>query len=173
MRTTRFWALKRQLIYGTFFALIGLLFLAYIYMSYFYQAPNCFDNLQNFDETGIDCGGSCVRICPFDASQPNVKWARSFKVTEGQYNAVAYVENSNRLAASPAVNYTFSLYDEAGLILERSGTTILPPDSVYPIFEGRIMTGSRIPTRTFLDIEPPELWQPATAGREQFTIYKS
>lgn len=170
MRTTRFWALKRQLIYGTFFALIGLLFLAYIYMSYFYQAPNCFDNLQNFDETGIDCGGSCVRICPFDASQPNVKWARSFKVTEGQYNAVAYVENSNRLAASPAVNYTFSLYDEAGLILERSGTTILPPDSVYPIFEGRIMTGSRIPTRTFLDIEPPELWQPATAGREQFTI---
>lgn len=170
MRTTRFWALKRQLIYGTIFVVIGLFFLTFIYLRYFYQAPNCFDNIQNFDEAGVDCGGSCVRICPFDVSQPNVKWARSFKVTEGQYNAVAYVENPNQLAASPEVKYTFSLYDEAGLILERSGATILPPDSVYPIFEGRIMTGQRIPTRTFLDIEPPELWQGATAGREQFTI---
>lgn len=170
MRTTWFWAFKRRLIYGSFFALVLSLILGYIYISYLYAAPTCFDNKQNGDEAGEDCGGSCVRICAFEVTQPSVKWARSFKVTDGQYNAVAYVENLNRVAASPEVPYTFSLYDEQGLILERSGRTILPPNSVYPIFEGRIMTGSRVPTRTFLELGEPTLWQPAEAGREQFTI---
>ncbi len=170
MRTTALWAFKRRLIYGTFFVAVLLFFFSYIYAKYFYSAPTCFDGKQNKDEIGVDCGGSCVRICAFEVAQPAVKWARSFKVTDGQYNAVAYVENPNRVAASPEVKYTFSLYDDQGLILEKSGTTILPPNSVYPIFEGRIMTGNRVPTRTFLEIEPPELWQPAEAGREQFTI---
>ena len=170
MRTTWFWAFKRRLIYGSFFTAVLVLIFGYVYLRYLYAAPTCFDNRQNGDEAGEDCGGSCVRICAFEVIQPSVKWARSFKVTDGQYNAVAYVENLNRVAASPLVPYTFSLYDEQGLILEKSGTTILPPNSVYPIFEGRIMTGNRVPTRTFLELGEPTLWQPAEAGREQFTI---
>ena len=156
--------------YGLFFLTIFALIFGYIYLRYFYNAPNCYDNVQNNDETGVDCGGSCVKICPFEAREPTVRWSRAFKVTNGQYNAVAYVENPNRLAATPELNYTFTLFDEAGLIAERSGTTILPPNSVYPIFEGRIATGGRVPTRTFLEFSMPELWVPAEAGREQFTI---
>jgi Mg-chelatase subunit ChlD len=170
MRTTSFWALKRRLYYGALFASVIGLFSTYIYLTYLYIAPTCFDGVQNATEIGVDCGGACVRICAFTVEPPKVKWARSFKVSDGQYNAVAYVENSNRIAASPEVKYKFTLYDETGLILEKTGTTILPPDSVYPIFEGRIFTGNRVPTKTFLEIEPPEIWQPATSGREQFTI---
>ncbi len=162
--------MRRRFIYGVIFAVLLAPIFYLIYAQYFYSAPTCFDNKQNGDEAGVDCDGSCVRICAFSIEEPTVKWARSFKVTDGQYNAVAYVENTNKIAASPAIPYTFSLYDEQGLILERSGTTVLPPDSIYPIFEGRIMVGRRVPTRTFLTLGEAEIWQPATYGRDQFTI---
>lgn len=170
MRTTAVWAAWRRAQYIAGFSAFFLVIVGWIYLSYFYQPPACFDNEQNGDETGVDCGGSCVRICAFSVQQPTVQWSRSFKVTDGLYNAVAYVENTNREAASPEVRYTFSLLDETGLIQEVSGTTILPPDGEYPIFEGRIETGQRVPTRTFIEIESVELWQPASMGREQFSV---
>lgn len=141
-----------------------------MYTSHFYVGPTCFDNFQNADERGIDCGGACTRLCAFDVKAPVVKWSRSFKVVDGQYNAVAYIENQNQIAATPEINYTFTLYDADGLITERRGKTILPPDSVYPIFEGRINTGERIPTKTFIELEAPEIWLPAEEGRGQFTV---
>ena len=170
MRTTASWAFWRRAQYFTGFGTVLLGVLALVYFQYLYAAPTCFDSDQNGDETGVDCGGACTRICPFEVTMPQVQWARSFMIAEGQYNAVAYVENRNMTAATPELRYTFSLYDDQGLITERTGTTILPPDSVYPIFEGRIMTGNRVPTRTFLEVEEPELWIPATYGRDQFTV---
>lgn len=170
MRTTFSWAFWRRAqylaVFGAIFVVIGVV----VYFAYFHKAPTCFDNKQNNGEAGVDCGGNCVRICAMNVSAPTVKWTRSFRVIEGIYNAVAYVENTNLEAASPVVQYTFTLYDNAGIITERSGTTILPPDGLYPIFEGRIGTDRRVPTRTLIEIKPPEVWQPATSGREAFTV---
>ena len=163
------WAFWRQVQYGTGFSLFWCAVIALVYFNVFYQSPTCFDNRQNGDERAVDCGGVCTRICAFDVETPSVKWARSFRVSDGQYNAVAYVENRNKTAASPAVPYTLKLYDADGVIAERSGTTILPPDSVYPIFEARIITNGRVPTQTFLELGEATMWVPASAGREQFT----
>jgi Mg-chelatase subunit ChlD len=170
MRTTALWAFWRRTQYFTGFAVFFLAVGAWVYFTNFYQGPNCFDGKQNGDEAEVDCGGSCVRICSFSVNEPEVKWSRAFRVTDGLYNAVAYVENSNRLAASSEVRYKFSLFDAAGLITEVSGTTILPPDGLYPIFEGRVSTGNRVPTRTFIEIEPIDVWQPSDMGREQFSV---
>ncbi len=139
-------------------------------MANFYQPANCFDNKQNGSESGVDCGGKCVRICAIDVLQPTVLWAKSFKVSGSQYNAVAYVENKNVIAASPEVHYTFFLYEKGQVIVKRSGTTVLPPNSESPIFEARIDTGGRVPDKTELVIEPPELWQPAVDTRKQFRV---
>jgi len=103
-------------------------------------------------------------------SEPTVQWARAFKIADGRYNAVAYIENINQGVGTPQLVYTFKLYDEDGLIVERKGETILPPNSVYPVFEGRINTGLRVPTHTILEFEHPDLWLPASAGREQFSV---
>lgn len=170
MRTTAAWAAWRRSQYLGSFAIIIIAVLGWIYFAYFHQEPTCFDGRQNGEEQAVDCGGNCVRICSLGVSEPTVKWSRSFKVTNGVYNAVAYVENTNREAASGEVLYTFTLYDEAGIITTREGVTILPPDGLYPIFEGRIETGRRTPTRTFIEIKPVEVWQPSVAGREQFSI---
>lgn len=170
MRTTAAWAFWRRAQYIFFFSLLLILVVTAVYFNYFHASASCFDGDMNGGESGVDCGGDCARICEFEVIAPSVQWARSFKINEGQYNAVAYVENRNSTAATRELRYTFSLYDNQGLITERTGTTILPPDSVYPIFEGRIFTGDRIPTRTLLDIEMPEVWLPASHGRDQFTI---
>ncbi len=170
MRTTAVWAMWRRTQYLAGFTVFFLLIGGWIYYSNFYQSPTCFDGKQNAGEAGVDCGGGCVRICSFSVQEPTVKWSRAFRVTDGMYNAVGYVENTNREAASPEIKYKFTLLDAGGVIKEITGTTILPPDGEYPIFEGRIDTGMRVPTRTFLEIEPVEIWQPATAGREQFSV---
>lgn len=170
MRDTAMWAFWRRVWYGSGFMLFWLGVAALIFMLYFYEAPQCFDGRMNGDETGIDCGGSCVRICSSDVIPPNIRWVQSFKVRDGQYNAVAYIENMNQAAGTQALPYTFSLYDSEGLIAERSGMSVLPPDSIYPVFEGPIQTNGRVPTNTFIDIGEPEIWLPVTQGRGQFPI---
>ena len=170
MAVLRLWAFWRRVQYAVGFFLVSTFLIIAVYAIFVVQPPSCFDLVKNGDEGGVDCDGSCVRMCSTSVMPPVVSWVRSFKVTDGQYNAVAYIENKNPVAATPAMNYTLSLHDANGLITERKGTTILPPDSVYPIFESRIQTGDRIPTQTFIDIEPPELWIPAEYGRNQFRV---
>lgn len=139
-----------------------------VYYQYFYEPANCFDGVQNADEIGVDCGGSCVRICSFTVAPPRVLWAQSFAVTDNQYNAVAYVENRNEGAGAPVLRYTFQLFDADGLINEKQGETVLPANTTQPIFEGRIMTGGRTPTETKLIITNPELWLPSVSDRSNF-----
>ncbi|MFT5849279.1 MAG: Mg-chelatase subunit ChlD [Patiriisocius sp.] len=170
MNITRRWAFYRRIQYGTGFGIFWMLIFTFVYMGVFHAPASCYDGRQNADERGVDCGGGCTLICAFDVKQPTVQWSRSFKVTDGQYNAVGYIENNNLVAASPEVPYTMSLYDADGLITERTGTTILPSDSVYPVFEARIDTMGRTPTQTFLKLGAITQWLPAQSGRDQFTV---
>ena len=170
MQDHRWWAFWRRTAYIGGFFIVLLLLSTGVYFGFFHQTATCLDCRQNGDERGVDCGGACARVCAFEVTPPRALWAQSSRVTDGQYNAVAYIENTNIGVGSPEVTYTISLYDSAGLIAERTGVTILPPDSVYPIFEGRITTGSRIPVRTEIVLETPELWLPASTGREQFVV---
>jgi len=171
MRTTKAWALRRQIEYGSLYIAVLLLIFVGIYFRYFHNAPTCFDGWENGDEIGVDCGGSCSRICAVQAFEPRVNWAKSFKVSGSIYNAVAYVENTNKTASTEALKYNFLLYDDEGLITMAGGTTILPPDNVYPVFTAGIDTGGRVPKKTFLELEPVELWQSADGGgREEFSV---
>jgi Mg-chelatase subunit ChlD len=170
MTITRPWAFWRRVQYGIgFFAVLCLTSIG-AYYQYVFIAPNCFDLKQNGTETGVDCGGTCQRICEASIIPPLTQWAQSFKIIDGQYNAVAYIENKNKDIGTPELNYIFKLYDAEGLIVEREGKTVLPPESVYPIFEGRVMTGARIPTRTTIEFVGTPEWLPGETGREQFNL---
>jgi Mg-chelatase subunit ChlD len=169
MSRLRPWAFWRRLQYGIGFLAFWCLVGTASYFIYFYTPASCFDNMQNGAEQGVDCGGNCVRICAVSVIPPEIVWADSFRIIDGQYNAVAYIENKNSVAATPALAYTFRLLDKGSVIAERSGVTILPPNSVYPVFEGRILTqDGRVPTETTIEIEEADMWLPATVGRNQF-----
>lgn len=166
----RWWAFWRRVQYGLGFLVLFGLIGAGLYFGYWYTPPSCFDGVMNGVERGIDCGGSCSRVCSADIVAPSVTWAESFRIVDGQYNAVAYIENRNAGVGTPQIGYTFRLFDAEGLITERKGTTQLPPHGSYPLFEGRISTGTRIPTRTELELDNDAVWLPVVASSAQFTV---
>ena len=169
MSKFRPWAFWRRVQYGVGFSLFWSMIGLAVYFGFFYKPASCFDKLMNNNELGVDCGGSCVLICPFTLTAPEIVWAESFKIIDGQYNAVAYIENKNSVAGTPKLAYTFRLFENDQIIAERKGETVLPPNSVYPVFEGRILTtDNRVPTRTEIILEPSNMWLPAKIGRGQF-----
>jgi Mg-chelatase subunit ChlD len=148
-----------------FFGSIALV----IFYTNFYVPPNCFDQVLNGEEREIDCGGACVQVCQADVIPPRVVWSESFLINEGQYNVVAYVENQNKTVGTPNLGYTFQLLSNGEVIGERTGITALPPNSIYPVFEGRVFTDSnKEVTDTNIVIDSPDFWLPSSVGRDQF-----
>ena len=118
-----------------------------------YEEPTCFDRKENRNERGVDCGGSCRRVCAEDVLSPRILWSRSFKVAPGVYNAVSYVENPNFNAGVLAVPYHFTIFDNQGVVIaERNGSTYLMPGGITPVFEGTISVGERVPARTLFEL---------------------
>ena len=169
MSSVRKWALWRRVQYLVGFLLTAVVIGVVIFYTVIYVAPNCYDQMFNGNERGVDCGGDCVLICAADVIPTRVVWAESFLINDGQYNAVAYVENRNEQAGIVNLKYTFRLFSGDDLVGEREGVTPLPPNSIYPVFEGRIFIepGTSV-TRTEIIIDNPDYWQPSSVGRDQF-----
>src|SRR3990167_3757647 len=128
----RWWAFVRQLAYviAMFTLLSGALYFGY--RTFFYTAPTCFDGMQNGEEAGVDCDGSCEKICIAQIAQPSIEWAKAFKVQDGLYHAVALIANTNRVAGTRELADTLTVEEEGGGIGERKGTLTLPPAGGYP-----------------------------------------
>lgn len=154
------WALRRQL----FYILIVLAFVALVLFGMFYKvifkAPTCFDTKQNGEEVGVDCGGACSLYCKEQVSSPVVLWSRAFPVVGSNYNLLAYVENQNKRGAVAKAEYEFKVYDTNNqLIGRRTGTTFIPPNQRFPIFESRFDVGSAIPRYVTFSFTNELIWQ--------------
>lgn len=153
------WASRRQsqYLFGLFGVLV-LIALAFILPAVLKPAT-CSDGKRNGGETGIDCGGVCERVCPADAADPQILWARAFPVSNSTYNLVAFMENSNTSAGIKSVSYEFRIYDTNNLLIgRRTGTTFIPPNQEFVVFEPRFDAGkSEIRSVTF-DFTSPLVW---------------
>jgi len=129
---------------------LGLIAFLFIYPS-LNKVPTCSDGVKNGDEIGVDCGGSCQRVCDANVSEPVILWSRAFPVTGSVYNLVAFVENHNQNAGVESVNYEFRIYDTNNLLIgRRQGSTYIPPNQQFAIFEPRFDSGqSQIKSVTF------------------------
>ncbi len=144
------WAITRQIVFAFGALVVAVALGVGGYFAFFYRAPSCTDGVQNGDEVGVDCDGSCVQLCV----QPPITplWARSVRVAPGVYHAVALIKNPNTEAAG-VVPYTVSLFDMSNiLIATREGEFNLLPGESAPLFEANVITGERTPTRTFVDV---------------------
>ena len=136
------WGTKRRNIIITLFILMVIFAVLTIGFFFYYQAPTCFDEVQNGKEQGIDCGGECSLLCGNQAVDPIVHWKRYFNVAPGVYNTIAYVENQNPNAGASKIEYSFKLYDKNNTILrERIGNVDIKPRQVTPIIENNLDTG--------------------------------
>lgn len=142
------WSTKRKLIYLG--AILGVIFLFVVLplIFSFYEKPTCFDGDKNQNESGVDCGGSCEKICDFEVIDPVVSWSRVFKISDNVWSAMAYVENPNINAKTESINYVFRLRDSSGnLLMEREGSTFIPNKRVVAIFEPNLRPESGVPAR--------------------------
>ena len=153
------WAFKRQIFYVvilvSFFSFFGFL----IFYPKLNKAPTCSDGKQNGNETGIDCGGSCLKACIEQVDAVSILWTRAFKVVHGRYNAVAYLVNHNRNAAVEKINYRFRFADSNNIYIgKRDGSAFIPPGGNFAIFEPGIDIGNSIPVYVSFEFTQMPQW---------------
>jgi hypothetical protein len=150
------WGARRQILYYGVSIILLAVFLASAWRVFFYHVPICTDGVQNGNESGVDCGGTCALLCQDTAHAPTVLWARSFLTAPSIYTAAAYIQNNNVAVGAGAkhVKYSFQLLDSNNiLVAEREGYVDIPPVQNVPIVETNIDTGTRAVARTFFNFE--------------------
>ena len=154
------WGARKQLKFIFFLGfIIGASILLFL-LPTILKPATCSDQKQNGDEEGVDCGGSCQRLCADLLVPPVVSWSRSFKVADGIWNSVAYVENKNVGAYSRSIAYEFKFYGPDGSYIgSRSGTTFLEENGFTYIFEPTIQTGNQEIEGTIFTFAPNITWQ--------------
>ena len=153
------WASRRQFTYlFGLFAFFAIIIFIIIYPM-ITKKPTCFDGIQNGGEKGVDCSGSCDRVCSGEVSEPIILWSRAFPLTGNIYNLVALIENQNKNSGIKDIPYEFKIYDTNNLLIGRkSGNTYIPPNKQFAIFESRFDAGqSQIKSVSF-DFLPPFNW---------------
>lgn len=144
------WGMKRQLFYALVVLGVVAVLVVVLGFVFFYKAPTCIDGKMNQNEEGVDCGGVCVKVC--EAPAISAVWARSVKVADGVYHAVAMIRNPSTNAGTTNLPYTFYLYDADNiLVAQRSGVMVLDPGETVPLLETNIVTRERAPTKTFVE----------------------
>lgn len=173
------WSGRRQLLYYASGAVILLFVLAGVYQTFFKTVPMCNDGMQNGDEHGVDCGGSCALICANEARPMTPLWqARTFRTGPSTFATAIYLQNNNPGAAARKVPYTFQLFDtDNNLINTREGFLDVPPVTLVPIVETNIDVGnlSAAHARFCFESEcgtaqPPVWFKVPTNTLPQFTI---
>ncbi len=153
------WAARNKFIYSSIaFVFISLVVGVPVFL-FFYKAPTCTDGRKNQNESGVDCGGSCPRLCPADFSPVAYVWERYQKIAPGLYSVLAYVENPNISVEASNVPYSFSLYDRDGTVITtRSGKTSIPAGKRFAIFESALAVKERVPVKATFEFTALPQW---------------
>lgn len=130
----------------------------------FYKAPSCSDGRHNGDENGVDCGGSCQRVCAPESLPIIVDGdPRILKVSDQAYLVVALLENPNLDAEVKKARYILRLYGNESFnpVKTIEGETYIPRGGSLVLFEGPFTTDANIPpTRAVLEwVQSSLLWE--------------
>jgi hypothetical protein len=103
----------KQILYGAGYLAVLFLIVFSAYLIWFKPAPTCFDNKQNQNETGVDCGGPCLP-CEIRTLTPLEASSMKYFPSDSQIIFVVEIKNSNLNWAADSFSYTFEIYGENG-----------------------------------------------------------
>jgi hypothetical protein len=103
--------------------------------------------------------------------EPIQLWARAFKVSDGHYNLVAFVQNANvNYVANPA-EYVFKVFDKENVLIGlKIGRSAVPPIKSFPIFEPGFDVGFRDVGMVTFEFTEPLVWNRSGSVRPELTI---
>lgn len=136
---------KKQLIYGIGFVVFIALFAAGIFFAFVREKPSCFDTVQNQNEEGIDCGGTCARVCigqPIELiAKPDV-----FAIDTNRSSILAKIRNLNPKIAIRRFAYSFNVYAAGDIPLQTlEGESFLYASEVkYLLVPGLNVSAERV-----------------------------
>ncbi len=152
------WAGNRQAFFITTLGAVLVAIISVVIIAFIYEVPSCNDRKQNQDETGIDCGGSCLQLCTTDVSMPVVVFARALQIGEGKADFIAYIENRNNNAEAEDAPYLIEFFDEhTNRIAFREGTITLSKTSRTPLFIPNIYAGGDRIAQTFITFDSEKI----------------
>jgi len=168
------WATRRKTTYLGAIILFFVIIIGIILYFTFSTTPTCFDNVQNQNETGIDCGGVCQQLCRAQYVAPNLLWTRWSKIkATGLYSIIAYLENPNIGVGSNSVNYDFRVYDKDRILLaEKFAKTNIPSNKNFVVFEDQLNLNDKIPVRVDFTFTEDISWK-KTQSKEEFIVVAS
>lgn len=168
------WSAKRKFFYGSVFVLVLLALAGGVSYKVFYRTPTCSDGVQNGNETGVDCGGSCQLLCTSDALTPVVFWSKIFPVSGDLYTAVAYIQNPNINSSNASAQYEFKIYDaDNKLIFTKNGTTNIPKNKKFAVFEVGLVLPNVKPASADFAFTSFSDWKKDTTAAPNVTIVNS
>jgi len=153
------WSGKRKSIYATIVVVLALVGLWALVFYVFYKPPTCFDGLKNGDEQGVDCGGSCTKLCQTGFLSPYIEWTRFKEIAPGLYNIAAYIVNPNTRGTAKGVAYHIQVLDSQGIpIRDLNDVTGIPPGRNTLVFVGSVKIGPQTPAKAFLEFTSAPDW---------------
>lgn len=160
---------RKRIILGIVFLAVAI-FIGVPLFFIFYQKPSCSDNKLNGDEKGVDCGGSCQRLCSAESLPLILKGdPRILTIAPDTYEVIAVIENPNQSAEIHRAEYIFKLYDATSVIPVKTieGFTFVPKGKMFALFEGPFTLPSSIsPVRATLEWKNTTLTWKKSEGLE-------
>ena len=130
------WRQKRKTTILSIFLLLSFFYFGYKLYPVIFKAPSCDDKKLNGDETNVDCGGSCKKICLNNVVLPEIKFVKYIETEENLYDLVVFIENKNtdKQSEDTFLNYEVNGYDNFGKnILNFFGSSSIPLGRKFPI----------------------------------------
>lgn len=157
------WAARRRFLILFIIGAVVTAFLTILSISVFYETPSCTDDKQNQDESGVDCGGGCTKLCIAEQEPPTVLFTKALANRAGRIDVIASVENKNPTAAAKNIPYRVLLYGSNQILVQEvTGTVDLSPGATVPVFIPGINSGQQSVVNAFLTI--------ATSSPEWYTL---
>jgi hypothetical protein len=149
---------KKRIVIGLITVSIAVALLVGFYYAFIKGPETCFDNKQNQNEQGIDCGGVCSTACveKIEAQDLSIIETAFVPGGSGRYDALIRVYNPNDIAGASTFAYKIDLKDASGRVLaSRTGKSYILPQERKYIMEMNMETTSQPTTleTTFSEIE--------------------
>ncbi len=165
------WAMRRRVGILSLLMMAFLLLVVVPYVLLHKTVLSCVDKKQNQGEYGIDCGGPCTNLCRGQAQDLKVRWTKHYEVVPGKYDVMAYVENPNYNIGITTLTYQFALLDQRGdTIAERKGSTYVGPNETFVVFEGSLLTGTKVPTEARFSYSDDPQWMKTGEKIKYFSV---